>query len=310
MVNGLLVEELPRHRRRRLHRADGGAARPGRGGRGRLGQAARATSTTPFKIDLEKAEIEMRDVKREEIPTDAGLREVRQADGHQVGPQRPLPRLLRATPSAATPRSSSRNADGTSEMVPRRRPPTRSAPTCGAPMVIKRGRFGEFLACSRYPECKTTKPDLARRRPARSRAAAASSPRSARGAARCSSAARTTRRPSATSSRGIARCPQPCPKCGAKFVVQKVSKAGDAHPLPQRGLRLHRRPGERRGGGRAEAPAPSRAPPPTRRVVELAATGRAEPTRRRPRSLRASVATASTWRVCGNMSNGCTRRQV
>jgi DNA topoisomerase-1 len=27
----------------------------------------------------------------------------------------------------------------------------------GAPMVIKFGRFGEFLACSNYPECKTTK---------------------------------------------------------------------------------------------------------------------------------------------------------
>jgi DNA topoisomerase-1 len=29
---------------------------------------------------------------------------------------------------------------------------------CGAPMVIKTGRFGKFLACSKYPECKTTKP--------------------------------------------------------------------------------------------------------------------------------------------------------
>jgi DNA topoisomerase-1 len=28
---------------------------------------------------------------------------------------------------------------------------------CGKPMVIKRGRFGTFLACSGYPECKTTK---------------------------------------------------------------------------------------------------------------------------------------------------------
>lgn len=28
---------------------------------------------------------------------------------------------------------------------------------CGKPMVVKHGRFGEFLACSGYPECKTTK---------------------------------------------------------------------------------------------------------------------------------------------------------
>lgn len=31
-------------------------------------------------------------------------------------------------------------------------------PNCGKPMVIKRGRFGKFIACSGFPECKTTKP--------------------------------------------------------------------------------------------------------------------------------------------------------
>ena len=29
---------------------------------------------------------------------------------------------------------------------------------CGSPMVVKTGRFGKFIACSAYPECKTTKP--------------------------------------------------------------------------------------------------------------------------------------------------------
>lgn len=29
---------------------------------------------------------------------------------------------------------------------------------CGKPMVIKQGRFGEFLACTGFPECKNTKP--------------------------------------------------------------------------------------------------------------------------------------------------------
>ncbi len=29
--------------------------------------------------------------------------------------------------------------------------------TCGAPMVIRNGRFGRFMACSKYPECKTTR---------------------------------------------------------------------------------------------------------------------------------------------------------
>ena len=29
---------------------------------------------------------------------------------------------------------------------------------CGSPMIIKTGRYGKFLACSNYPECKNTKP--------------------------------------------------------------------------------------------------------------------------------------------------------
>jgi DNA topoisomerase-1 len=35
-----------------------------------------------------------------------------------------------------------------------------TCPNCGRPMVIKVGRFGKFLACSGYPECKTTMPYL------------------------------------------------------------------------------------------------------------------------------------------------------
>jgi DNA topoisomerase-1 len=30
-------------------------------------------------------------------------------------------------------------------------------PACGADMVVRTGRFGKFLACSKYPKCKTTK---------------------------------------------------------------------------------------------------------------------------------------------------------
>ena len=34
--------------------------------------------------------------------------------------------------------------------------------TCGKPMVIKAGRFGKFIACTGFPECRTTKPILHR----------------------------------------------------------------------------------------------------------------------------------------------------
>ena len=30
--------------------------------------------------------------------------------------------------------------------------------SCGQPMVIKTGRFGRFLACTGFPECRTTRP--------------------------------------------------------------------------------------------------------------------------------------------------------
>ncbi|MCK5418593.1 MAG: topoisomerase DNA-binding C4 zinc finger domain-containing protein, partial [Desulfobacterales bacterium] len=32
----------------------------------------------------------------------------------------------------------------------------KSCDKCGSPMIIKRGRYGEFLACSAYPDCKST----------------------------------------------------------------------------------------------------------------------------------------------------------
>ena len=46
------------------------------------------------------------------------------------------------------------------EMKPVAIPSGEKCETCGAEMLIKSGRFGDFLACSAYPECKTTKPLL------------------------------------------------------------------------------------------------------------------------------------------------------
>lgn len=42
-------------------------------------------------------------------------------------------------------------------------PTERTCPNCNAPMVLRFGRFGEYLACSNYPSCKTTlEPDSSR----------------------------------------------------------------------------------------------------------------------------------------------------
>ncbi len=42
------------------------------------------------------------------------------------------------------------------------RPTEELCPECGSPMVVRIGRYGKFLACSRYPECKKTIPFLVR----------------------------------------------------------------------------------------------------------------------------------------------------
>lgn len=31
-----------------------------------------------------------------------------------------------------------------------------ACPTCGSPMIIRKGCYGEFYGCIRYPECTTT----------------------------------------------------------------------------------------------------------------------------------------------------------
>ena len=43
------------------------------------------------------------------------------------------------------------------ERVDASEPTDEKCPNCGKPMVVKTGRFGKFLACTGYPECKTTR---------------------------------------------------------------------------------------------------------------------------------------------------------
>ncbi len=38
---------------------------------------------------------------------------------------------------------------------------TESCPLCGSPMLLKKGRFGAFWGCSRYPSCSGTRPYIA-----------------------------------------------------------------------------------------------------------------------------------------------------
>ncbi|HUK65593.1 MAG TPA: type I DNA topoisomerase [Anaeromyxobacteraceae bacterium] len=113
---------------------------------------------TGFKDDLAKAEVAMRDVKRQEIATDLACEKCGRPMVIKWGR---MGEFLACSgyPECRNTMNFLREADGSIKPVKEEEVPTdEKCPTCGAPMVVKRGRFGRFLACSKYPECKTSKP--------------------------------------------------------------------------------------------------------------------------------------------------------
>jgi DNA topoisomerase-1 len=111
---------------------------------------------SPFKVDLEKAVLHMRDLKREEIPTEHKCEKCGSPMVIKWGRNGEF-LACSGYPECKNTREFTRKEDGSIEIAPQ--PTTdEKCETCGAPMLVKRGRFGEFLACSRYPECKTTRP--------------------------------------------------------------------------------------------------------------------------------------------------------
>ncbi len=113
----------------------------------------------PFKDTLAKADAEMRDVKREEIKTDIVCEKCGSPMVIKCGQDGPLPRLHRLPGVQEHEGVQARRATGRSSIVENEEVPTdEKCDKCGKPMVVKRGRFGRFLACTGYPECKGTKP--------------------------------------------------------------------------------------------------------------------------------------------------------
>src|SRR5579884_2134058 len=110
-------------------------------------------------------------------------------------------------------------------------------PECGKGLVKKHGRFGEFIGCSGYPKCKYTRPitmgikcpkcnegEFVRR---------GSAGKGGRGRPRvfygCS------RYPDCDFTTPHMPIAEPCPKCGAPFVVEKKSKIGTVHSCIKEG---------------------------------------------------------------------------
>jgi DNA topoisomerase I len=179
---------------------------------------------TPFQQDVKKAKVEMRDVKREEIPTEHVCEKCGKVmvikwgrNGHFLA--------CSGYPECRNTKEYVRAADGSIQVVATTRETNEKCPTCGSTMLIRRGRFGEFLACSRYPECKTTSPiSIGVACPRPNCGGYLTEKRSRRGKVffGCANYSKT-KCDFVSWDRPV---PRACPSCNAVFIVEKVSKAG------------------------------------------------------------------------------------
>lgn len=110
---------------------------------------------SPFEATLKNAQEKMRNVKREETPTDIKCPKCDKNLVLKWGKNGKFAACQGYPDCRFT--SEFVQENGTISLVAQ--PTTdEKCVTCGEPMQVKSGRFGRFLACSAYPKCKTTKP--------------------------------------------------------------------------------------------------------------------------------------------------------
>ena len=111
---------------------------------------------TPFERDLKKAEKEMRDVKRQEVPTDidcdkCGAKMV--IKWGRNGEFLACPQY----PECKNTKNFKREENGGIQVAVEEEV-NEVCEQCGRPMLLRWGKFGKFLGCSGYPECKNIQP--------------------------------------------------------------------------------------------------------------------------------------------------------
>ncbi len=111
---------------------------------------------TPFAQDLKKAEKEMRDVKRQEVPTDIACEKcgaLMVIKWGRNGEFLACPQY----PECKSTKNFKRDEAGAIQVVVEEEV-NESCGQCGRPMLLRWGKFGRFLGCSGYPECKNIQP--------------------------------------------------------------------------------------------------------------------------------------------------------
>ena len=110
-----------------------------------------------FELTLEKAKDEMKNLKKQSIPTGVHCRKC--ADGEYQIKWGKNGQFLACSnyPDCNSTEDFKRTLDGVIHIVEKEfaKDP---CPTCGKRMAIKKGKYGKFLACEDYPQCATTLP--------------------------------------------------------------------------------------------------------------------------------------------------------
>jgi DNA topoisomerase-1 len=112
----------------------------------------------PFKEHLDRARAQMKNVKTEEVPTDIVCDKCSRMMLIKWGRKGKF-LACSGYPECRNTKDFTTGEDGRPVAVERVAEPVDvSCPKCQSPMTLKSGRFGRFLACSKYPDCKTTLP--------------------------------------------------------------------------------------------------------------------------------------------------------
>lgn len=175
----------------------------------------------PFDAHLEKAKKDMRNLKGEETPTDI---KCEKCGNNMIIKWGKLGYFLACSgyPECKNTKEFRRGEEGKIEIV-QQETTSETCPVCSSPMVIKSGRFGRFLACSNYPTCKTTKPiTTGVKCPEPDCKGEITEKRSKRGKVFFS----CTKYPACKFASWDKPVAQPCPQCGATFLVEKRQRSG------------------------------------------------------------------------------------
>ncbi|MBI3078318.1 MAG: type I DNA topoisomerase, partial [Deltaproteobacteria bacterium] len=176
----------------------------------------------PFSKSLKLAQKKMRNVKAEEIPTEVPCERCGRMMVIKWGKNGQF-LACPGYPACKNTKEFTRDASG-KVVVQAEEETGDKCELCGSAMVVKRGRYGKFVACSSYPACKNTRPySLGVECPAEGCGGQIVEKMSRKGRVfyGCSNY------PSCTFALWDRPVAEPCPACGAGFLVERVTKTGE-----------------------------------------------------------------------------------